>query len=125
MLPAGGGAHRVVASAMVTLLGRRRWRGLTQRLGESPEDPVCWQVAGDVRRPFLHGRLVLRAVAGGYIAVDFHRHDGVEFRMVEEVGVVAGYLAVVPDPTMVLAEPVTVGQVALQRGLVERRHIAD
>src|SRR5215212_5098622 len=106
------------------LLGRR-WRGLAQRLGESFKDPVCWQFAGDAPRPFLHDRHVFRAVARGDIAVDLHRHYGVEFWMIEEVGVVTGYLAVVPYPPVVLTEPDAVGQVAFQRRLVERRHVAD
>jgi hypothetical protein len=45
--------------------------------------------------------------------------------MIEEVGVVTRYLAVVTDPPMVLAEPDTLGQVAFQGRLVERRHVTD
>src|ERR671921_3020803 len=66
---------------------RRGW--LTQRLGERPEDPGRGYIAGDVLRPILQGRHVLRAVTpGGDVAIDLDHHRGVEPRMVEELGVV-------------------------------------
>src|SRR4029453_11063491 len=106
------------------LLGRR-WCGLAQRIGQSFKDPGCWQFAGDAPRPFLHDRYAFRAVARGDVAVDLHRHYGIEFRMIEEIGVETWYLAVVPDPPVILTEPDAVSEVAFQRRLVERRHVAD
>jgi hypothetical protein len=108
---------------VTTLLGGRR--RFTQRLGERSEDPVCWFSAGDVLRPVLHGRLVLGAVPRGDIAIDLYRHHGIEFRMIEEVGVVTGQLAVMTDPPTIVSEPWAVAKVAVERRLVERRHVTD
>ena len=80
----------------MALLGRSR-RGLAQRLGERSEDPVCWLSTGDVLRTVFHSRRVLWAVPRGDIAIDFHRHHGVEIGMVEEIGVVTGYLAILEN----------------------------
>src|ERR671920_1310884 len=107
-----------------TLLARG-WRGLTQRLGERSEDPVCWFCAGEVLWSVLHGRRVLWALARGDIAIDLHRHHGVQVRMIEEVGVVTGYLTVVTDPPTIFTEPEAVGQGALKRRLVERWQVTD
>src|SRR5919112_955847 len=106
------------------LLGRR-WRGLAERLGQRLENSVCRQLAGSVPGPWLHYGHVLRALAGGDVAVDQHHHHGLEVRMVEEVGVVPGYLSVVSDPPVVLAQPDAVLQVACERGLVQWRHVVD
>src|SRR5919107_5815433 len=45
--------------------------------------------------------------------------------MVEEVGVVTGYLAVVADPPTIVTETEAVSQGALERRLVERRQVTD
>jgi hypothetical protein len=90
---------------MVALLGGRSRRGLAQRLGERSEDSVCWLSTGDVLRTVFHSRRVLWAVPRGDIAIDLHRHHGVENGTVEEVGVVTGYLAVVTDPPTIDTEP--------------------
>src|SRR5215217_7060565 len=87
-----------------TLLGWGR-RGFTQRFGERSEDPGCWVSAGDALRSVRHGRPVLGAVPRGDIAIDLHRHHGVEVRMVVEGGVVTGHLTAVSDPPMLVCEP--------------------
>jgi hypothetical protein len=45
--------------------------------------------------------------------------------MIEEVGVVTGYLTIVTDPPTIVAQPEAVGQVACERRLVERRQVTD
>ena len=115
----------MVATSRVALLGGRRWRGFTQRLGELSEDPVCWSSARDVMRSFLHGRPVLWAVSRGDITIDCHRHYGVEFRMVEELGSVTVYFTAVTDPPTIISEADAVARVAVERRLVKRRQVTD
>jgi hypothetical protein len=45
--------------------------------------------------------------------------------MIEEVGVVTGYLTVVTDPPTIFTKPEAVGQVAFERSLIERRQVTD
>src|SRR5215207_7899417 len=64
---------------------------LSQRFGERSEDPDRWVGAGDVVvRCVCYGRLVSRAVARGYVAIDLHHHRSVKPGMVVDGSVEPG-----------------------------------
>src|SRR5918998_5150836 len=71
-----------------------RPEGLSQHLGQRSEDPLRGFFAGDVMRTVCQGRVVVRAVPRGDVAVGLYYHCGVKVGTIVDGGIVPGLVPV-------------------------------